>query len=348
MTLRSLHRSTMRSSSLAWSNNTEYQKLRGLAISMHDTGVIRSKRRLFKAGQLGEETSCSIINPGALHHNKQFHLLCRGEANDSTWVGDWSQSQATPVWCILDDDFTTRDYFFLRYRDLPQGYRPEDWRLFNLDGQFYSNHSIYMENGDGLICRPGISLVDLKKRELQLCMELDPPFKASREEKNWSMFVHDGKLLCIYSFDPYIVLHIDLSTCTIETVVNDGGGVFGWINKSGRFIGISTNLISWDEQHYIVFVHDYLDLDELDQRNRVYMQYGVLVDKLTLNPNSVIPTPLLMGGLENGRHPGVHYTMSLVNKDGELYAFYGEGDTHSGVVAFDNKILADLFLKHRC
>ncbi len=39
--------------------------------------------------------------------------------------------------------------------------------------------------------------------------------------------------------------------------------------------------------------------------------------------------------------------MSLVNKDGKLYAFYGEGDSHSGVVVFDNKILADMFLKHR-
>ncbi len=322
--------------------------LRGLAASMHDTGVIQSKRRLFKAGQLGEETSCSIINPGALYRNKQFHLLCRGEINDSTWIGYWSESHATPVWCILGDDFETMDYFFLHYRDLPKGHRPEDWRLFNFDGQLYSNHSIYMENDDELVCRPGISTIDLNSRELSLCMVLDPPFKANMEEKNWSMFVHEGKLLCIYSFDPYIVLHIDLVNRKTSTVVNDGGGVFGWIDKSSRFISVSTNPISWDEQHYIIFVHDYLDLDESDQRNRVYMQYAVLIDKLTLIPNSVIPSPLLMGGQEQGRHPGVHYTMSLVNKDKKLYAFYGEGDTHSGVVIFDNKILADMFLKHRC
>jgi predicted GH43/DUF377 family glycosyl hydrolase len=348
MSIWSSRRTTLTKRNLSWAKNADYQRLRGLTLSINVRGLVLSKRRLIKAGQFGGKTACSIINPGALYTNNQFHLLCRGEPNDSTWLGNWSESQATPVWCVLDGDFITRNSFLLQYKNLPQGQRPEDWRLFQFNGQIYSNHSIYMENGGSLGCRSGISIIDLENHEIKSCLTLVPPFKASNEEKNWSMFIHEEKILCIYSFDPYVVLRVNLLNSKTEIVINGGSCLFDWIEKASQFIGISTNPISWDEKNYIIFIHDYIEPDLSEQRNRVYMQYAALLDKITLMPSSVVPFPLLIGGQEQGRHPGVHYTMSLVNKDNKLYAFFGEGDTHCGVVIFDNKILSEIFNKHKC
>ncbi len=72
----------------------------------------------------------------------------------------------------------------------------------------------------------------------------------------------------------------------------------------------------------------------------------MLIDRQTLLPVSVISKPLATGGSETGRHTGVHYTMSLVAGDDVLYAFYGEGDMHSGVVVFDKATLGDAFRQH--
>jgi hypothetical protein len=95
-----------------------------------------------------------------------------------------------------------------------------------------------------------------------------------------------------------------------------------------------------------MFIHGHIDPLPPEQRNRLYMQYAVLISTTSLLPTSIVPTPVLIGGRERGRHPGVHYTSSLVNCENALYAFYGEGDTHSSVVEFDKRVLADLFSSH--
>ena len=123
----------------------------------------------------------------------------------------------------------------------------------------------------------------------------------------------------IYSFQPYILLEIDLERGKTHKVL-EADLTYQWYDK-GKFVGNSSNLISWDDEHYIMFVHDFLE-PKHEQRNRAYMQYGTLISKKTLLPTHVIPRPLVMGGDEPGRHPGVHYTSALVNRDDSLYAFF--------------------------
>ncbi|NER36904.1 MAG: hypothetical protein F6J93_23530 [Oscillatoria sp. SIO1A7] len=309
--------------------------------------MVKDKRRIISAGNLGPHSACSLINPGALYRNNEFQLLCRGEPDETVWFGDFLAHQASPLWCTLDKDLNIKNSFYLRYPELPKNSRPEDWRLFEYRGKLYANHSIYMllDRENWIVCaRPGISEIDLKSQTLRLRWMLEPPFDPSPEEKNWSFFVYEGSLMCLYSFKPYIILQVDLRRGTTKKIL-EANPDYQWYEK-GAFIGNSTNLVSWDDDSYIMFVHDFLE-PRYGQRDRAYMQYGVLISKHTLLPTNIITRPLIMGGDESGRHPGVHYTSALVNRDDGLYAFYGEGDSHTGIVIFNKNSLNELFSEYR-
>ena len=76
------------------------------------------------------------------------------------------------------------------------------------------------------------------------------------------------------------------------------------------------------------------------------MQYGMLIDRSTLLPRSIVPEPFVVGGAEDGRHSGVHYTMSLLAQRQHVYAFFGEGDSHTGVVILNRGALDELFRRY--
>ncbi|WP_107668839.1 hypothetical protein [Cyanothece sp. BG0011] len=320
-----------------------YEQMKQLALCYTYPSLIRAKKTIITAGQLGTDSACSIINPGALYNNNEFHLLCRGEPHDTVWYGDFLAHQATPFWCVLNHDLTLKKSFPLTYPSLPPNSRPEDWRLFEYQGKLYSNHSVYqlIDSKNYIIrSRPGISEINLEKKTINLRCILEPPFKGFAEEKNWSFFVHEDSLMCLYSFQPYLLLKIDIASGKTEKFL-EANFDYPWYNK-GKFIGNSSNIISWDKDHYILFIHDFLD-PKHEPRNRTYLQYGVLISKQTLLPTNIIPKPLQMGGEEKGRHPGVHYTTALVNKEEGLYGFYGQGDSHIGVMIFNKDTLNKLF-----
>ncbi|MEA5532395.1 hypothetical protein [Crocosphaera sp. XPORK-15E] len=324
-----------------------YEQMKQLALCYTYPGLIRAKKTLITAGQLGTNSACSIINPGALYKDNEFHLLCRGESNDAVWYGDFLAHQGTPFWCILNQDLTIKESFALTYPTLPPNSRPEDWRLFEYQGKLYSNHSVYqlLDSQKWIIrSRPGISQIDLQNKTINLRCLLEPPFEAFNEEKNWSFFVHEGSLMCLYSFQPYIILEIDLERGTTKKVLESELN-YQWYDK-GKFIGNSSNMVSWDQDHYILFIHDFLDPKQ-EPRNRTYLQYGTLISKKTLLPTSIIPRPLQMGGDEKGRHPGVHYTSATVNQEDGLYAFYGQGDSHIGMMIFNKDSLNGLFNEYQ-
>ncbi|MGK7939872.1 MAG: hypothetical protein AB4062_06925 [Crocosphaera sp.] len=326
--------------------DAHYQRMKQLALCYTHPGLIRAKKNIIKAGQLGLESACSIINPGVLYKDNHFYLLCRGEPKETVWYGDFLAYQSIPLWCTLNPDLTIKESFPLRYLELPSNSRPEDWRLFEYKGKLYSNHSVYQlldHQPYRIRCRPGISEINLDNKTLNLVCILEPPFQAFYEEKNWSFFVHEDSLMCLYSFQPYIVLKIDIKSGKTEKFI-EANLDYEWYNKE-KFIGNSSNIISWDANHYILLIHDFLDpkYDKYEPRNRTYLQYGVLISKKTLLPTHIIPKPLQMGGEEKGRHPGVHYTTALVNKEDGLYSFYGQADSHIGVMIFNKDTLSKIF-----
>lgn len=323
------------------------QEMRSHVLEDRVEGLVLGRRRLLSAGQVGGPSEGGLINPGVLPGPEGYNLICRAEPDEQTWLGNWFDSLATPIWCILDRDLRLVEYVPLSYEMLPADTRAEDWRLFRYDGEIYSNHSFYMLLGDQLHCRPAISRVNLAKERMELLHILEPPFTPTLEEKNWSVFVHNGRLLSIYSFKPYQLLEIDLEQGTTTAFIAPHEPNFSWYDKGRRFIANSTNPVRWDELNYVMFIHDYLEPGGLNERDRTYMQYAVLISRQSLLPVSVIAEPLLMGGSEDGRHKGVHYTMSLVCQNDYLMAFYGEGDSHTGVVKINALQLNELFASHQ-
>ncbi len=322
------------------------QRLEAKTLSRSVPGLLKRRIRLFTSGQFGHISHGGIFNPGAILRANGYLLLCRSEADGRTWTGDWFASMASPILCWLGADYRLESFTQLEYKHHPNT-RPEDWRLFEYQGNLYSNYSTYFMTDDGLKCLPGIAEVDEANGCLVNHSLLTPPFSAMKEEKNWSFFPHEGDLLCIYSINPYIVLRLDMVRSNALTVhIAHDSLTYEWIQKSRQFISCSTNPIEWDDNNLVLFIHDFLEHFNSGGRNRTYLQYGMLIDKKTLLPTSIIPTPLLMGGREEGRHSGVHYTMSLVNRPQSLLAFFGEGDMHTGVIEFDKEILNRLFASH--
>lgn len=330
-----------------WKRNELYRRLKGRTLSHRVSDLVQHRERVFAAGDLGPATDCSLINPGALTSLGYIYVLLRGEHDQGTWLGQWDASRATPILGVLDMDLALQEHRALTYHSLPPGLRAEDWRLFEFGGHHYSNHSVYYEDRGALRCRLGISALDLDEKSITFMSLLQPPTRDPVEDKNWGFFVHEESVLSIYSLAPYTVVEVDLTTGELETIVRSSQlDRFNWIDKHAPFVSNSTNPIEWDEAHYITFVHDYLEPPRRHQRDRIYLQYGMLIDKSTLLPSSIIPEPLLIGGRERGLHPGVHYSTSLVLHGEHLFAFHGEGDSHTGVVVFNRSSLCKLFSQY--
>lgn len=301
-------------------------------------GLIKKRERLIDAGQFGCLSRGGVFNPGVIEIDGRLHLLCRAEASEATWKGAFRETRAAAFWCELNDDLTLRDFVAFSHHPVREQ-RPEDWRLFRYDGRIYTNHSVYSWDGDQMRCHVAVSEMDLERRHIGQGQTFTTSLPLRTQEKNWAMFSHQGRLLCIYSIDPYIVLEIDLETGKTEIAVSGGSFEFTVSYRSGFGLFNSTNPIVWDDDHYLTFFHTYMRSNVPRDRNRLYLQYAMLIDRETLLPSAVTPEPVVTGGDEEGTHPGVHYTMSLAKYGDDLCAFYGEGDMHTGLLLIDRNKL---------
>ena len=304
--------------------------------------LIQKRERLIAAGRFGDRSRGGVFNPGGLEVDGQIHLLCCAEASDATWTGAFRKTRAAAFWCCLDENMKLRGYRELsQYAESRQ--RPEDWRLFRHDGRIFSNHSVYSWNDDLMSCHVAVSEIDLERGHIGRGQTFKTSLAPRLQEKNWAMFSHRGRLLCIYSIDPYIVLEIGLETGEAEVALTGGAFDFALSYRSGVGLFNSTNPILWDEDHYLTFFHTYMKSSVPGDRNRLYLQYAMLIDQETLLPVGVTPDPVVAGGGEDGLHPGVHYTMSLAKFGDDLCAFYGEGDMHTRLLVIDRDGLNQKF-----
>ncbi len=302
-------------------------------------GLIRRRERIIGSGDLGALSDGGVFNPGGIEIDGEIHLLCRAETSTATWNGAFRYTRAAAFWCTLDENLNLGR--FTQLTQFPgRRERPEDWRLFRHDGRLYSNHSVYSWDERGFRCHVAVSEVDLERRLVRRGRDLRSALSPQRQEKNWAMFSHGNRLLCIYTVDPYVVFAVDLATGETETVIDAGSLPLKVRFRSGFGLFNSTNPIPWDEQHYLSFFHTYMPSSMPGVRNRLYLQYAMLIDRRTLLPVAITPDPVLAGGGEEGVHPGVHYTMSLAKRGGDLCTFYGEADTHTGLVVVDGAALA--------
>jgi predicted GH43/DUF377 family glycosyl hydrolase len=304
-----------------------------------DKNLVIHNTRLFSAGDFGEDISGGgVINPGALHAGEDILLLLRCEPAGHSMTGGWNEQRATPVLVRLSSSLEVLASSILT-QVLPHCVRGEDWRLFHYNGRIYTNHSLYYYNGNTHHdeCSVCISEVDREHKRLSFVCEL--VYKKHTHEKNWAFFSLANRLFAIHSLKPFKVLEVDMKTGMSSVIINKPMDL-GFPIPVDTALYNSTNPVEWDENHFLLFVHARYSSGTM---HRLYEQYGVLIDKSTLLPVYSTREPLITGGSEEGKHPGVHYTMAALPRDEGILTFYGEGDSHSGMVLMDRKILQERF-----
>ncbi len=277
--------------------------------------VASRRRRLLNRGDLPGSNG-GLYNPGALLTADAVWLLCRREVDYR-----FRHNLVFPELVILErGTLALRDYRTLPKVGFTHDTRLEDFRCLAFNGMNLAVHSTVTATR----IKPTISR--MFGDALQRFDDFTLPITTSRIEKNWVLFEHDGALHCLYKLDPL----------TIFVRGAEGGWSLvkeednGWSGELERGLSNSTNLIPFDDG-YLGFWHTIA--------NERYLQGAFLLDRhLALRYRT---GALLDGGdVVDGFKPGVLYVSALIEDGGQVLAFYGEADAHTGVAFFDRAELA--------
>ncbi|HVC19673.1 MAG TPA: hypothetical protein VNE16_06325 [Vicinamibacterales bacterium] len=266
-------------------------------------------RRLVSRGDLPGSNG-GIYNPGCLRLGHSIALLCRREID----------FRATPLvfpeLVLLDPDtLEVVGHRTLLKVGFELDERIEDFRCLTFEGMNLAVHS--------LVCPARIKPVISRVLSDALAHDdpFDLPIALDPIEKNWVLFVHDGALHCLYRLDPLLIFvrQPDRSWGLVKEKHN------GWADSVERTLSNSTNLIPFEEG-YLGFWHTQLagryvqGAFFLDRHLDIRYRTGILLD------GECVKEPV---------KPGVLYVESLLEHNGQVLAFYGEGDAHTGVAIFD-------------
>ncbi len=112
------------------------------------------------------------------------------------------------------------------------------------------------------------------------------------------------------------------------------------IGRFGTFVSYSTNPVDYDEQHFLLLIHQI----DPHRMGRLYYHWGVLIDKATMYPAKVTATPLFSGIGARGKLRGVIYVMSVIPQQHEFIFYCGEGDTYLSRTRMSKDKLESLWL----
>ena len=271
------------------------------------------KYELFNAGDF-EQSFGGVYNPGFLRYNNQNVFFPRVEQLselERNIDNIWKKTSALPILVTVDDDFNVISKTRLNMKNY-YGNRIEDFRLFEHKGILYSNHVfVYKESIYPVLSKiVGDEMLILGKIELDI--------EINDVEKNWIFVSIDDKLFLIYSVSPMMVFEIDLHKMK-GTLVKNKKFDLKW--SVGGYISSSTNPILLSDGSYLMGIHSRTD-------NLVYHQGFLKFDK-NFDLISSSTTPYISGGDFDGINKGVIYTMSLMEKDDDIFCFCGDGDYKS-------------------
>lgn len=290
-----------------------------------------------------------IINPGVtVAPNGEIKMILRLEPNASTWGGHFLQDKAVPHVVTLDQQLRPTSDLKPIVSGMPSPCRPEDWRLFSYNGEVFSNFTNYFYYNPGfpqkrVCCRT--TLARLHPRRLGLLAELDAaPFglRMNKEEKNWIFYDNANELVAVYSVDPFTLFFFD----DLGQLIRKQSFDVPFRRLGNRYLANSTNAVRANlpgfGEVWVFFVHQFHEPKGKGTRNRTYFQHAVVCDLYSYKPIAWTPFPVLGGGIAGqGRHDGVLYTSAILARGGNLYAFTGEGDSHSVVYTIPLPALAD-------
>ncbi len=282
-----------------------------------------------------------LYNPGSLMldsgqvillaHGQQLHWIdCQGERAERYGEGG-------PVLITLGEDLSTINGQAIRsFRDFTtfEGSRIEDYRLFRFEGRIWVNHGDlqYRQKGDRPSIHRGVQTLSILDPTGPSLTRIGTPrldFETSRIEKNWLFVESGGDLYLLYSCRPYRVLKLsDRQGLSFSTVVNqDLGPALGDTGGYGTMVSFSTNPIDYDDEHFLMLIHQVQHVDR-DRGAKRYHQWAVLLDRQSLLPMKISSEPLCRGRGARGRLRTILYVMSVLRRGDEFVLFCGEGDSH--------------------
>ncbi|ETW96032.1 MAG: hypothetical protein ETSY1_28235 [Candidatus Entotheonella factor] len=279
-----------------------------------------------------------LFNPGTvtMEHGDTV-LLAKGQTQH--WIraqGDNVHDYliGAPVFMSLDTHHHIKESDVVQnLHDFPEQdeLELEDFRLFRFEDKIWVNHNIIRVQRTAHQTGYTASMVSLsqfdpdhKSLTFQGYPQLD--FDVQKKEKNWVFADFNGELYLFYSFHPYRVLKlIDRQTLVFSTIIDQPlDPQLSDIGGYGTFVSYSTNPVDYDEQHWLLLIH------QVDPQGmgRLYYHWGVLIDKATMYPVKITAAPLFSGLGARGLLKGVIYVMSVIAQQNEFIFYCGEGDTY--------------------
>ncbi len=285
------------------------------------------------------------FNPGAISRRSKILLLLRGE--DESWnsqkrselkhFGSWKMELAS-----FEDKSGIVAHKALTFTSaLPKGgHRVEDFRLFSMGDQIFSNHAVISLPSDrqplprrvdleSRIVRMGLSELLESNGELQFKGFLSIDIGARTVEKNWAMFTIGAEVYIIYSISPYRVLRAQswpgLSFATkVHSIISLP------INNGAYMVRNSINPVDYDELHLLHIVH-------MVHPSKQYVFWAMLIEKRSLTPRFFCQTPLVRVG---SCAPGaIVYLCSVIVESTRVFLFAGINDSSSGVWEVERSFL---------
>lgn len=299
-----------------------------------------------------------VMNPGAISSGIGTLILAKGLF--CPWLNapqGW-ELVGPPILITLDETGELTSCAILRETNFPVISQYSDYRLFAFRGEYFATHSWTGARG-----RHDISRLILEEERLEFlgCPSVD--FPTRQYEKNWVYFEEGGELYCIYSFLPYRLLRlVDHRLLRFESVacrqpVQQPSGTLGteiirsaWpsmgLPKEPAEISNSTNPILYDKDHLFFVVHKYAWPENAPYR--IYLQWGVLLERRSMMPVAVTSIPIFSGKNARGVLPGVVYTNSVVLRGDVLNFFNGEGDSQIALAAVEKRELEPYWIELAC
>ena len=280
----------------------------------------------------------ALFNPGALVVDD--HILLLANAQKIPWFKTRGKNrkfylEGQPVQFLLDKKSlkTVQEEIITNITGFPSenNWAIEDMRLFTWKGQKMINHSFItkgkvVEFVNQTSVASAVSILDEKGKKFSFHAFPKLDFPVQNIEKNWVYRETDNKLILFYSVNPYKVLILeDEKQFKFRSIINQD---FYWQLKNpggfGTMVSFSTNPIDFDEEHFLMVVH------QIDHKitGRFYNHWAVLLDKKRMLPVKISAKPIFTGMGARGRTPGVRYISSILKTDHEILFFAGEGDVY--------------------
>lgn len=291
------------------SNNTDW-------IYGHVASTIRKGRVIIHNGDFGKETNGGAYNSDIMPFEDGYMMITRAEEfREDNRPIERMYGTSQPLFTVWDKDFKERSRIDVGLVGYGKGERWEDFRLFEHDGNTYSNYNLVTNSGI-LRVKPMIGGVDMGAKRFVKGVEPRLDFSTDFIEKNWVYFSQDGKLYMVYSFNPYVLL-VSEDRKTFKTVekADIDLGLEGYVSNS-------TNPKSMSRYKWLTFVH-------VRTRTGIYHHWAVVISKKTLLPTHISKKPVASGGNMKGLRSNVMYLSGFEIYGQRVKMIYGEGDLYT-------------------